>query len=38
MYINGGDGASESTSFDASYDKAVKPDVYSFDFIRHLVV
>ena len=32
VYINGGDGTSESTAFDAAYDKAVLPDVYSFDF------
>ena len=32
MFINGGDGTSESTEFDAVYDKAVLPDVYSFDF------
>lgn len=32
VYINGGDGSSESTAFDAAYDKAVLPDVYSFDF------
>ena len=32
VYINGGDGSSESTTFDAAYDKAVQPDVYSFDF------
>ena len=32
VYINGGDGSSESTTFDAAFDKAVQPDVYSFDF------
>ena len=32
VYINAGDGTSESTQFDVAYDKVVQPDVYSFDF------